>query len=466
MRYISILILTFAFTACHVVLDIADHTNNSNDGCGNGIREIGEACDIDDLNNQTCQTMGYQFGALSCNAQCEFDTSDCDVLLNICGNAIVEAGEQCDSNNLGGATCDSLGYGSGDLSCLDCYFNVSGCSEAPTCGDEIIDAPAEECEGTDLNGSDCGTLGYAGGTLACDELCHFDRSGCSGGTCGNGTVDTGEECDGSNLNQSSCELLGFSDGGTLSCSDSCTFVTSECAGGGTCGDGTLDTTEECDGTDFNGETCVTQGFPGGSLSCSDQCTIDTSTCDPLAQCGNSIVETGEECDGSNLGGGTCGSLGYWFGALDCSSCSYDETHCRDAVVSGTAAHDLTYSSVITPAGEIIQAGYVSGTSFYGHTALGGEDCVLIKYNLDGTVGWTAQWGSSENDRVLGLAQDQNGNLYAVGQTFGVMDGQAHAGSVSRLAEAHRSVVCRDHRPKGILDLALNGWAVRLEPQHA
>ena len=52
----------------------------------------------------------------------------------ICGNGIREAGEQCDGGDLGGQTCVSLGYASGILSCYaagmpnECTFNVSGCS--------------------------------------------------------------------------------------------------------------------------------------------------------------------------------------------------------------------------------------------------------------------------------------------------------------------------------------------------
>ena len=63
------------------------------------------------------------------------------------------------------------------------------------------------------------------------------------GTCGNGTIDSGEECDGSNLNGKSCSTQGFS-GGTLSCNSNCTFNTSSCttaapvpAGGGGGGGG-------------------------------------------------------------------------------------------------------------------------------------------------------------------------------------------------------------------------------------
>ncbi len=46
--------------------------------------------------------------------------------------------------------------------------------------------------------------------------------------CGNGVIDTGENCDGSNLNGSSCTALGFQSG-TLKCTASCQFDASGCA---------------------------------------------------------------------------------------------------------------------------------------------------------------------------------------------------------------------------------------------
>ena len=52
------------------------------------------------------------------------------------------------------------------------------------------------------------------------------------------------------------------------------------AGGGlqSCGNGTVEAPEECDGSNLDSETCATQGFALGTLRCASGCTLDTSGC--------------------------------------------------------------------------------------------------------------------------------------------------------------------------------------------
>ena len=49
--------------------------------------------------------------------------------------------------------------------------------------------------------------------------------------CGDGTVETPEQCDGSNLGGASCSSLGYAGGGTLSCLPACEFNTMQCITG-------------------------------------------------------------------------------------------------------------------------------------------------------------------------------------------------------------------------------------------
>jgi hypothetical protein len=147
-------------------------------GCGDGIAQPGERCDSADLGGQDCTTIGQGWvsGVLGCSAACEFDVSAC-VPPAGCGDGVIAGAEQCDGASLGGATCASLGFDAGVLACAGgCIFDTSGCS---TCGDTVIGG-SEQCDGTDLGGETCTSLGYTGGILACSALCVYDVSSCAG----------------------------------------------------------------------------------------------------------------------------------------------------------------------------------------------------------------------------------------------------------------------------------------------
>lgn len=53
--------------------------------------------------------------------------------ISVCGNAVVEGGEDCEGTDLNSQTCQSQGYGPGTLSCdIACTFDYYQCSPAPT----------------------------------------------------------------------------------------------------------------------------------------------------------------------------------------------------------------------------------------------------------------------------------------------------------------------------------------------
>lgn len=59
-----------------------------------------------------------------------------------------------------------------------------------------------------------------------------------------------------------------------------TTVAAALAGNGPvgCGNGFLEGAEQCDASNLNGATCVSQGFPYGTLACTASCTFDTTGC--------------------------------------------------------------------------------------------------------------------------------------------------------------------------------------------
>lgn len=95
-------------------------------------------------------------------------------LTSLCGNEVVDAGEECDGENLDDQTCQTQGFAMGDLECSQCHFDTSGCSD---CGNGTIDDD-EQCDGANLNHHTCSTEGYTSGTVACAIDCTLDTSAC------------------------------------------------------------------------------------------------------------------------------------------------------------------------------------------------------------------------------------------------------------------------------------------------
>jgi hypothetical protein len=149
-----------------------------------------------------------------------------------CGDGTIDAGEECEPTNVGGATCAALGFASGTLACAPgCTFDLGGCVPNPpeTCGNGTIESP-ESCDGANLGAATCTSLGYASGALACTAGCGFNTAGCTpypASMCGNGTIESPESCDGSNLGGATCAGLGYI-GGTLNCTDGCGYGVSLC----------------------------------------------------------------------------------------------------------------------------------------------------------------------------------------------------------------------------------------------
>lgn len=135
-----------------------------------------EQCDGDNLSGESCDTLGYYSGSLSCNSYCNFDTSLCE---GRCNDGIIQEEEVCDGTNLGTLTCEGLGYYGGTVACThDCQPETSDCETYGWCGDGVIQA-GEVCDSTDLGATTCDTLGFPhGGTPTCLPDCTVSEAGC------------------------------------------------------------------------------------------------------------------------------------------------------------------------------------------------------------------------------------------------------------------------------------------------
>ncbi|MBU1537664.1 hypothetical protein KKF84_20280, partial [Myxococcota bacterium] len=319
---IAALIICSVFSACD--------DKKGDTLCGNGMIDTGEECDATALGGHYCDELGFYGGILACSSDCTLDLTGCEAM-GRCGDRIVQGDyELCDGTPVDVTQCGELGFGTGLLSCgADCHYDLSDCTGAVTCGNTLIESH-EQCDGANLGGYTCDNLaGFIGGELFCGSDCFFDTTLCYRELiCGDGLVRGDEQCDAQNLRGLECEDVGY-EGGTLQCSDSCVFDFSQCTGEVICGDGVINGEEECDDIDLDGVTCANTGYYGGTLECNPDCTLDFSSCEAFGKCGDGVIQVTEEfCDGENLGGITCQDLGYYTGEVTCGfNCTLDDVSC-------------------------------------------------------------------------------------------------------------------------------------------
>ncbi len=402
------------------------------DTCGNGVIDEGEVCDGMTLAGRTCESeVGYQStGILSCAPNCaSLDTSKCSAA-KTCGNGKLEADELCDGKLLNNATCASL-MGNGSTGTLRCNssctaYDTSDCSLPTKCGNGILDA-GEACDGRNLAGATCASVvGFGStGNLLCNVDCTgFDISACSAkNLCGNGVIDAGESCDGNATNGATCaSLVGKGSTGIVSCDANCKFVTKDCSAADGCGNGRLDSGETCDGSAFlnNIKTCAAYDsklYASGNLACASNCSVDTSAC--KLRCGNGKIDSGEECDGSQLGGATCSSVlkKSAEGKLSCtSSCKLDTSkceYCGDGVrnQSGANEEDCDGSDILVKSCSDINAAAYSGGTLGCTSAcqIDVSKCIKKPYCGDGKINAAsevcdmADFGSATCSNRIGVA---------------------------------------------------------------
>lgn len=133
------------------------------------------------------------------------------------------------------------------------------------------------------------------------------------------------------------------------CADPDCFSSAYCSGSVSCGDGIINSGEECDKGLEEGEyifpygldSCTDFDYGGGTLACNPpgspgECKFDFSDCTNATSptnCSNSIIDSGESCDGANFVGdvASCSDLGFLSGSLDCLNCHFDTSNCVGAV---------------------------------------------------------------------------------------------------------------------------------------
>lgn len=90
----------------------------------------------------------------------------------VCGNGIIESGEQCEGADLAGQSCSDLGYVSGVLACDPgiCVYDTSACTNDDEDGGNVCD---QYCNGCTCPSNEC--------IMCCAQMGKVDT--CGGGMC-------------------------------------------------------------------------------------------------------------------------------------------------------------------------------------------------------------------------------------------------------------------------------------------
>jgi hypothetical protein len=298
-----------------------------------------------------------------------------------CGDNKVQSPEVCDGTGLAGETCQTLGFLGGTLGCMpDCNsYNLVNCQGG--CGNNRAEGAAEglsveeACDGDDLRGQNCELLGLEIGDVTCLEDCtDFDTSECRDPSCGDGTIEGSEDCEPGVDITEDCIDYDYNEG-DLGCTD-CRYDFSACVTW-ECGNGVLEGTgsaaEQCD-TDVyrDDEDCTSLGFDAGDIACfgpedDTPCMFDTSSCYDYV-CGDDTVEGSEDCEPGVTFTELCTDVGFLSGDLACTAvgdddeCQWDLSSCL-----GGCGNDLV---------EGIDDGLTADEVCDG-TDLDGEDCTTL-----------------------------------------------------------------------------------------
>jgi hypothetical protein len=208
------------------------------------------------------------------------------------------------------------------------HFTVNAC--VPSCG---------AC-GSDGCGGQCTDSCGAGTT--CNSTTGTCVSSCTSNFCSQTGHNSGSWCNGT----TSAVDCGVSGGctvqtGSQPCSCGCSGGT--CTTCATCGDGVKNGSDQCDGTDFGGQSCTSLGYASGTLQCNSNCTYNFAKCCSanasrscsggnvyeLDSCGNPETLL-QACNGCGCSGSTC------------SSCTVDQ--CTSGACCNTTNHPYQFSS--------------------------------------------------------------------------------------------------------------------------
>jgi hypothetical protein len=126
---ISIILLLLVFSGCDDNSSGDNNSQNNNESCGNSQLDLSEECDDQEFGQATCETvLPSSSGVLNCNADCTIDTTGCEIS-QVCGDGVIGEEEECDLTDFGVLVCADMGnFDGGELTCNEsCIISTSQC---------------------------------------------------------------------------------------------------------------------------------------------------------------------------------------------------------------------------------------------------------------------------------------------------------------------------------------------------
>ena len=161
----------------------------------------------------------------------------------------------------------------------------------------------------------------------------------------------------------------------------------------TCGDGL------CEGSEDSSTCCSDCGCDGEGDCIDNECIVDN--------CGNGIIDSGEDCDGTEFGGESCTTLGYDSGSLSCDDCNLNNDNCRYDGPEESPSVEKNCASVNGICTDSCLAGYIyyNNTNYdtkceisYGE----GLVCCIPDYIASETSQDSVEDGKKESTSIVGV----------------------------------------------------------------
>ncbi|MFY0536883.1 hypothetical protein [Nannocystis pusilla] len=161
-------------------MDSTSTTTGRPTACGDGILDPGELCDGDQLGGESCESQGFDGGELGCLDTCEFDTQNCSA----CGDGQLDAGEGCDDGNVdAGDGCDAECQV--EACDPDGLYTVEGAPIAYTCCNGLVSvnitAFTFSGDGATIVSSPSNPIGMTGDATMCPDGDFANEGSIAGG---------------------------------------------------------------------------------------------------------------------------------------------------------------------------------------------------------------------------------------------------------------------------------------------